>query len=63
MIKVTYNGEELTYKRWVFPGGEVGVKFDNATAFTGPGSKNKGFDEFATKASALKSKGQPECKT
>ena len=29
MIKVTYNGEELTYKRWVFPGGEVGVKFDN----------------------------------
>ena len=29
MIKVTYNGEELTYKRWVFPGGEAGVKFDN----------------------------------
>lgn len=29
MIKVTYNDEELTYKRWVFPGGEVGIKFDN----------------------------------
>ena len=31
MIKVMMNSsiDELTYKRWLFPGGEVGVKFDN----------------------------------
>jgi len=31
MIRVSNsnNSEELTYKRWVFPGGEVGIKFDN----------------------------------
>jgi len=33
MIKVYKDNRELTLKKWLFPGGEVGIKFDSITFF------------------------------